>query len=313
MKNQSPNSTVNSTSLTVQLIKQGLLALLFTLILPIAVFGNGFNYSFANERDTIIGADTYYLADVLVANQAATPEKMGLGRIYFEYNQNAFGTLLGSNPDTEIQFNNSYLLGTIDANGFFQNYSYVHTLNDLVFTPNRFGVSWDQYIAEDCLLEEVTQVPRKLLGLKLKYLSGGTQFLPDLCFTTDSLYIDQVYTACGPFSGMTCDPGNTVADCQNDLGTQITLNSYDCGLTSSNELPDQAYAYTVFPNPTSDLLTIELEGGQETSYALFDLQGRLINEGIVTGSTTLDTKELAVGTYYLRLGVGVVEKVLVSR
>lgn len=320
MSNPSQNSPLHqttsinfrSTGLLKQLV---LLALLFVVSLPSTVFANGFNYSLVNQRDTIIGVDTFQLSDVFVSNLTATPKKIGFGKLFFEYNVNAMGQFLGINPSTEIKYPQPYLLGTQEQNSMFNNYFYVITGIDPV-APNLFYVSWDQYIAEECLLEEVTQVPRRLFGLKLKYASGGTNFSPDVCFFQDSLYIDQVYSSCGPFSGMSCAPGDFVADCQGHVGSAITLNTYECSFTSSNEVTDQSFSYTVFPNPTDSYLTIELEGTHKAEYQLFDVHGRLLDTGVFREQVRLETDDLVVGTYFLRLGVGDsfrVEKVVVLR
>jgi|GEM_PF-3846015 len=290
---------------------------ILALLLPMTVFGNGLNYSFSNPTQIISGADTFHVVDVMVAAQTVAPEKMGVGRIYFEYNEMAFGAYVGVNPSTTIIFSDtSFLLGTIDGNGIFKNYYYVVTGNDVIQTSNRFHVRWDQYVSEECLLEEISQVPRKLFSLQLKYAPGGTAFSPNLCFTTDPNYIDLVYSPCGPFTGMSCSPGNIVADCSSHVGQVIKPNNYDCGLNTSNEILEPSVDYRVFPNPTNDFLTVAVDQTQEMTYQLFGVHGSLLREGLISGQAVLETNELAVGTYFLRLNtdnVSVVERVVVAR
>lgn len=86
--------------------------------------------------------------------------------------------------------------------------------------------------------------------------------------------------------------------------------------TTSNENTDNSFEYIVFPNPADTYLSIELEGALEASYQLFDVKGRLLRTGQFTGQERLETDELMVGTYFLRLSAGdsiVVEKVVVLR
>lgn len=296
-------------------LKTGYIMLFIAVfVLPQSLFSNGLNYSFANERDSISGTDTFYLVDVMVATQTPTPQKIGMGRIYFDYNEDAFGTLVGANPSTLVHSNNpSYLLGTMGPNGYFLHYYYVHTGSDLTGATNRFYVGWDQYIAEDCLNEEVTQTPRKLFGVQLKYIPGGSQFLPDLCFSMDPSSINHVLSSCGPFSGMTCDPGNIVTDCVSHTGTVLLPNDYQCNQISNLTIVEPSANHFLYPNPAKDYLNVEIKNGQEASYQIFDLQGRLVKESMFIKRTTIDTNELPVGTYYLRLSIGVVEKIIVAR
>lgn len=110
----------------------------------------------------------------------------------------------------------------------------------------------------------------------------------------------------------------TLADTIPFISSPVDLTFTDSPLigTSSNETADVAFEYTVFPNPTDSDLTIELEGTIEAEYHLFDVNGRLIRTGVFTEQTILETDELAVGTYFLRLSAEdsfVVEKVVIAR
>lgn len=63
-------------------------------------------------------------------------------------------------------------------------------------------------------------------------------------------------------------------------------------------------AMQVFPNPTSQNLTIALAQAQSnTAYTLTDLQGRIVMQGRLQGlQTTLNVQELAKGMYVLQVG-----------
>lgn len=72
-------------------------------------------------------------------------------------------------------------------------------------------------------------------------------------------------------------------------------------------------AIRVYPNPASDLLSVEMEGKvTETLVGLYDLQGRLLMENkIVDGANRVDfkTHSLSAGSYFLRLQAGGVQQV----
>lgn len=224
-----------------------LLVLMISLSMLSRVEANGIDLFFANSAVNVVGGDTLFSADVMIAAQSSNSQKVGFGKVYFSYNVDAFGQFAGANPSTNVIYNTTdYLLGTMDQNGFFQNYFYVVTGNNLSNSPDRFYVGWDQYICEQCLLEEIDQTPRKLFRIELKYIPGGTQYGPNLCFESDPLYTEQIHKPCGPFTGMSCTPGNTVADCQNYLGAKFNNYSYDCGIVN-------ACGFTTIANSTSNI------------------------------------------------------------
>ena len=69
--------------------------------------------------------------------------------------------------------------------------------------------------------------------------------------------------------------------------------------------PDEA-ALSVYPNPTDDLLFIELRGGAEiANVALYDLQGRIVTGVFDTpqqgGTATITVKSIPAGVYVLRV------------
>ena len=59
----------------------------------------------------------------------------------------------------------------------------------------------------------------------------------------------------------------------------------------------------IFPNPASTSVTISIDESLiNASYQLFDAQGRMVNEGVLTKTnTTLNTTELATGNYVISI------------
>ena len=69
--------------------------------------------------------------------------------------------------------------------------------------------------------------------------------------------------------------------------------------------PDDA-TLTVYPNPTDDVLFVELRGGAEiANVALYDLQGRMVGANnhspLQGGTATIDMKSIPSGVYVLRV------------
>ena len=74
----------------------------------------------------------------------------------------------------------------------------------------------------------------------------------------------------------------------------------------------------IFPNPASTSVTISIDESLiNESYQLFDAQGRMVNEGVLTKTnTTLNTTELATGNYVISIDndQGVVrQQILIER
>jgi hypothetical protein len=63
-------------------------------------------------------------------------------------------------------------------------------------------------------------------------------------------------------------------------------------------------SFVAYPNPTNDLLSLKISNfnGNNTEYALFDLQGRLlIHQKIHDEVTQIPTQNLAQATYFLKV------------
>ena len=66
-------------------------------------------------------------------------------------------------------------------------------------------------------------------------------------------------------------------------------------------------ALTVYPNPTDDLLYIELSGAGIANIALYDLQGRVVETGhapSLRGTATINMRNIPAGVYVLHVTDG---------
>ncbi|MGF1586294.1 MAG: T9SS type A sorting domain-containing protein [Bacteroidales bacterium] len=75
-------------------------------------------------------------------------------------------------------------------------------------------------------------------------------------------------------------------------------------VTSVNEAEGIDLAVSAFPNPVTDhlILRIDLYNLENLQYQLFDVTGRMVKNGLITGHQTLiDMRGLARGTFLLRV------------
>jgi photosystem II stability/assembly factor-like uncharacterized protein len=82
-------------------------------------------------------------------------------------------------------------------------------------------------------------------------------------------------------------------------GFLCRYNDHSVGIEDPINLSDPKQAWQIFPNPTSNHLTITPLPPSETQYLIFDQTGREVSHGIVQAS--ISVKHLAPGLYYLQL------------
>lgn len=62
------------------------------------------------------------------------------------------------------------------------------------------------------------------------------------------------------------------------------------------------YSVTIYPNPSSEILTIEAKEFEEVSFSLFDAQGKLVlKSNLIDQITPVNVGQLAPGNYSLQL------------
>ena len=65
---------------------------------------------------------------------------------------------------------------------------------------------------------------------------------------------------------------------------------------------DPSYSASIFPNPTSDVLNIKVSDFEKVAYSLFDEQGKLIAQNLLSGEvTSIQVSQLALGSYTIKL------------
>jgi hypothetical protein len=99
----------------------------------------------------------------------------------------------------------------------------------------------------------------------------------------------------------------TIGEVIIDTGTDGT-NDLTQGFHQTNwnfvGLEDHApnYEATIFPNPTSEVLNIKTSTFENVTYTLYDAQGRLVMQDILSAEQTpIQVSQLAPGSYLLTL------------
>lgn len=59
--------------------------------------------------------------------------------------------------------------------------------------------------------------------------------------------------------------------------------------------------YNIYPNPASDLVTIEPEGDATTFFLIYNSMGALVYDGTINGKTIVDVSSLSPGIYFIRI------------
>lgn len=73
-----------------------------------------------------------------------------------------------------------------------------------------------------------------------------------------------------------------------------------CGLVSIDD--EESHGSSIYPNPVSDLLTVDLQGFiEQATMRLFNPSGALVMEKRITGLSQIDMQDLAAGVYQLQL------------
>lgn len=131
----------------------------------------------------------------------------------------------------------------------------------------------------------------------------------DLCGVTNSytffpLADDNGVPYFQAFSASNPPPNNTTF---NGTITRFDLSSFNVWV-GINDFPNTSFSYGLYPNPTSKFLTIENKEliNQNLRYAIYDLQGKKLNEGNLNTNNqkTIDVSALQSGVYLINVSNG---------
>ncbi len=92
---------------------------------------------------------------------------------------------------------------------------------------------------------------------------------------------------------------NTGSDGSNDLTQGFHQTNWNF-VSTEDHVP--SYEATIFPNPTSEILTIRTSSFENVTYTLYDARGKLvIQDKLSSAQTPIQVSQLAPGAYSLIL------------
>ena len=108
---------------------------------------------------------------------------------------------------------------------------------------------------------------------------------------------------------------NNDADIYFDFNAPITTNTTThrifegfVSVAALEEMSKQETGIKVYPNPSNGQMTILLEkSADNASYSIFDLEGKIVKTGTLSGKKTMINTDLKSGMYFLMIGENVVK------
>ena len=121
------------------------------------------------------------------------------------------------------------------------------------------------------------------------FLFGGVMYLP-----AQNAPVSSGGVSSGTGGSATYSIGQTdfiTANGSNGTITQGLQQPYEILVLSGIEISEINLSVSVFPNPTSDIITLSVKdlSTENLSYALYDLQGKLIKKDKLSGNETAIT------------------------
>lgn len=92
---------------------------------------------------------------------------------------------------------------------------------------------------------------------------------------------------------------------------ELEPNTDFCGMIVSTDEVESAQTIRVFPNPTQDYLTVTINEGEQQLAAIYSIEGVLVKEFLIEGSTTVDLQDFSTGIYFLQVGGRLSQKIFI--
>lgn len=280
---------------------------LILMIASMSLVAQNIQFTFTNAQTTNDGSDNFYEVDVMIATvDGLTDFKLGKGQVYINFNTAAFGSNINASGGLEITHDAGYILNQSNVLDYYSTF----TTNDN--SLSRFSFAYQQGINSGSMVDNVTNIPAKLFHIKMKFTDSGE--LPMVAFEDDETQVagcrDQFETACGPAAA-----GLAVANCGSEPGTVFNDALFDSGgATLSTDKPELLHVLAVYPNPTQDLLYVDIN--KQSNYHLIDMLGKTVTTGsFIPGNNELQLRNYETGIYFLRITNGsgaVTKKILVE-
>jgi len=243
--------------------------------------------SFANAQITSEGGNNFYEADIFISS--TEDFKLGSGQLYINYNESAFGPNVSGNGNFKYSQPANSILG--EVYGFPAYKDFIDNDN----TTSRVSISFQQGVSSGTITaDNVESTPKLLCHIKITYINAGID--PNICFETNSVFLDQFFTACGP-------EAFGFPDCTVEPGELITNDSFDCTEADVETLStDVAILESIilYPNPVNNVLHIKGNIDSLTQIDIISINGQLVKT-IDSSFSEIDVSELDTAVYFLKL------------
>lgn len=146
---------------------------------------------------------------------------------------------------------------------------------------------------------------RKIYGIILLFVFSATMSFAQNAVTVSGGEANGNSGSVSYSIGQTFYSANVGTSGQVSEGVQQPYEIYD--VTEVQSVISGAISLSAFPNPTSDFLTLRIDGDyiDGLSCAMFDISGKEIMQQRITSSqTSLDVQQLPPATYFVRVTKG---------
>lgn len=146
---------------------------------------------------------------------------------------------------------------------------------------------------------------RKIYGIILLFVLSATMSFAQNAVTVSGGEANGNSGSVSYSIGQTFYSANVGSNGQVSEGVQQPYEIYD--VTEVQTAISGAISLSAFPNPTSDFLTLRIDGDyiDGLSCAMFDISGKEIMQQRITSSqTSLDVQQLPPATYFVRVTKG---------
>lgn len=146
---------------------------------------------------------------------------------------------------------------------------------------------------------------RKIYGIILLFVLSATMSFAQNAVTVSGGEANGNSGSVSYSIGQTFYSANVGSNGQVCEGVQQPYEIYD--VTEVQSVISGAISLSAFPNPTSDFLTLRIDGDyiDGLSCAMFDISGKEIMQQRITSSqTSLDVQQLPPATYFVRVTKG---------
>lgn len=154
------------------------------------------------------------------------------------------------------------------------------------------------------------------MSITVRCLSNGEVVAEGTYTQTNASYgYEQITVPFSTTSSTTPDQMNIIFNCGSQEGTELFIDDVEVVMGGNGISENANVVFSVSPNPTSDVMTINPTVNGSYGAVLFDMGGKTVWEGSqLNGATQVDVTALSEGVYFLKVtanGLSRTQKVVV--